>query len=80
MVSANTQTPETLTGTVPTVGQRADALLQEFDGLLERLWQLRIWDVPEDMVDEVTERVQRWVDGFERLCYCNRSFRYCVCP
>ena len=80
MTNDTRQTSGVVTGGVPTAGERAEALLQEMETLLERLWRCQLWDEPEDLIDELTERVQKWLEGFDRLCYCDRPFRYCICP
>ena len=65
---------------VPTTGQGAESLFDTLECLLGELWQLRIWDVPEGLVDEVADRVQIWVQSFDGICRCERHLRSCIYP
>ena len=65
---------------VPTAGQGAESLFDTLECLLGELWQLRIWDVPEGLVDEVADRVQIWVQTFDGMCRRERHLKYCIYP
>ena len=57
-----------------------ESIMQDIDALMEALWRLQAYDLPEDAAEDVIERVQQWQAGFTELCRCSRPGRYCICP
>ncbi len=64
-----------------TDGEKADHVIDRIEGLTERLWEINIYDAPEDAVEDIKERLERWLSGFYEKCTgCYREGRWCCCP
>ena len=61
--------------------EKADHVIDKIEGITEGLWHNEIYVEPEEVVEEIKERLDRWLAGFYEKCTgCYREGRWCCCP
>ena len=65
---------------VPTLSQRIDSIKRNITQLVDAMWEMNIYDSPEDIVAEIKEHMDDWLAGFDMSCRCRTPGILCECP
>ena len=80
MVQTTEKTTDIQATQTPSMDYKANAIIEQIEGLFEALWNCQVHDLPDELALEVTEKVEAWKNAFYERCRCNRPDRWCNCP